>query len=288
MLWLCAQNGVFCVGRCTVQWETLCIDVRGLILSKLSLRDLARAGGTCRDFEEAYFGRVAEERARLIALGKEAYGEGMFCGIVTTVQRAMCGLDPCPGVELDLRKGTGGCINAAGETLVRRRSTEGALEGPGSEVWRCHTAPHILVADVGIYLPPVYVAKRGYFNGARVSELRLELSSARRRGLHWQVSLGKQAPAPAIGLLLAICTENQEVLTPCFQRPGSMKLAIWGLISGPASTRKRQAEEVTGPLGLLAQLLAIHPPSHALVTPLGEPVQARTRCVLDSVKASWG
>jgi hypothetical protein len=280
-------GSVLHAGRGTFHWQPLCADVRGLILSKLSLRDLARAGRTCREFEEAYLGRVAEERARLIALGKEAYGEGMFCSIVRAFQRGMCGLDPCPGVVLDLQNGDGVHINGAGEFEARRESDETVAEGPISQVRRFDNATHVLGAQVEINLPPVYDAEYDVFDSVSVSQVLVELRRTARRGLQWTVSLGKEAPAPAIGLLLAICTENPETLTPCFQRPGTMNLGVDGISRGSASSRKREAEEVTGPLGLLAELLTIHPPSHVLVTPLGEPVQARPRGVLKSVKVSW-
>ncbi len=266
-------------------WAPLCADVRGLILSKLDLRDLARAGGTCREFEEAYLAGVAEERARLIALGKETYGECRFCGIVTAFQRGMCGLDPLPGVRLPTRWGTGGRINAVGETLVGPRSREEAAEGPRCQVWRYDSVSHVLGAVVWLEVPRIRTADGYRLTTASVSDIRLQLSSTPRRGVYWRVSLGKEAPAPAIGLLLAICTGNPEALTPCFQRPGSMKLCVRDL-SCPASSKKRKAEEVIGPLGLLAELLTVHPPSHILLTPLGEKVQARPRGVLKKVEVS--
>jgi hypothetical protein len=283
---------VLCAGRSTLKWDTFCADVWQVIFSKLSLRDAARAGGTCREFEEAYLGRVAEERARLIALGKETYGEGRFRVIVTAFQRGMCGLDPWPGVVLRCREGlgasgNGGHINAAGETLVGRWSKEGAAREPRCEVWRYRLVSHVLGANVWLEVPGIRTAQGYYHRTDTVSYISLELYSTPRRGLHWRVWLKKEGAAPAIGLLLAICTENPEVLSPCFQRPGSMKLMVSGLSPGPASSKKREGQEVTGPLGLLAELLTIHPPSHILVTRLGEKVQARPRGVLKRVEVSW-
>jgi hypothetical protein len=291
------QNGVlFCVGRGTLKleplctdvrgsshWAPLCADVRGLILSKLSLRDLARSGGTCRDFEEAYLARVAEERAKLVALGKEAYGEGMFCGIVRAVQRKMRGLKPFPcKLSKLLMAGVRGRINAAGEALDGRTFTEEAAEGPRSTLW---SSGYFWRAKVEILVPRVSRAEHDDFKSVRVSEFKLRLSGCPKTGLYWRVWLGRKAPAPAVGLLLAICTENPETLMPCFQRPGRMKLHVKGTPWGRASLGK-QAEEVIGPLGLLAELLRVRPPSHVLLTPPGGKVQALPRGVLKSVQVS--
>ncbi len=81
-----------------VGWETLCCDVRPLILGKLNLRDLARAAGTCREFHGACHNRAAEDRAALIAAREEADGKLFFHKFVTAFRRAMVGFSPSPGV----------------------------------------------------------------------------------------------------------------------------------------------------------------------------------------------
>jgi hypothetical protein len=94
------------------QWEPLCVDARQLVLSKLSLRELARTARTCKEFRQASLTRAAEERAKLIALGKETYGQGVFSCMVRALQASLLGLDACPGLAI-----TGGplaFINADG------------------------------------------------------------------------------------------------------------------------------------------------------------------------------
>jgi hypothetical protein len=87
----------FCAGRSEDppgSWETLCPDVRELIISKLSLREHACAAPVCREFQEQLLPRVAETRASCISLAEETFGKGLICAFVTAVQRMMCGLGP--------------------------------------------------------------------------------------------------------------------------------------------------------------------------------------------------
>ncbi len=271
-------TGVGCAGRDRFDWGPLGPDLRWLVLGKLSVRELARASCTCREFQQAYLHRVAETRAKIIGLGKQMYGEGRFSGLVRVFQRGMRGLDPCPGIPI----GEGfGRISAAGEPELLMRDAEHVL-GPSMDISiriiHIGGRPrNVINARARVNLPPNNVANI-------VSRMSFEVRKTRWGSLDWSVGIGKEAAAAAVGLLLAICTENPEMLTPCFNRPGTMRISICGLSSGPLSLMKREAQEVIGPFGLLAELLTIHPPSHTAVhPPLGEKMQAGSKGVFKSL-----
>jgi hypothetical protein len=74
-----------------VEWERLCLDVRPLVLGNLSLRQLARAAATCREFWEAYHSRLTEERGRLKLFAEETLGKKKLAGFVTALQGLLSG-----------------------------------------------------------------------------------------------------------------------------------------------------------------------------------------------------
>jgi hypothetical protein len=87
----------FYAGKCEAlyaQWDTLCGDLKKIVLSKLSLHELACAAATSQDFRQAHLDRAAEERPNIIAAAEEGYGKRMFSTFVTTLQRPICGLRP--------------------------------------------------------------------------------------------------------------------------------------------------------------------------------------------------
>jgi hypothetical protein len=69
-------------------WEALCPDIQELVLSNLSLRELACAARACRGFREAYLSKAADERANLIALANLCYGERFISNIVRAFRRS--------------------------------------------------------------------------------------------------------------------------------------------------------------------------------------------------------
>jgi hypothetical protein len=239
------------------------------------MRDIARASRTCHEFQQAYLDRVAEMRAEVIALGKDLYGKDRFSGIVRAVQRGMRGLDPCPGISLGDGRWR---INGTGDPEVLAREAQLAL-GPSMDMFRCELPCHVIRAHARVNLPSKDVPNH-CSSFVRISSIFLDLRKSRAGGLYWSVEIGKEGAAAAMGLLLATCTDNPQTLTPCFERPGTMKVRIRGLSRGSASLRKREAEEVIGPFGLLPELLTVHPP-------LGEVVQAGSRGVLKWVTVSW-
>ncbi len=181
--------------------------MRQLILSKLSLRDLARAARACREFQQAYVSRVVEERARLIALGMETYGEGMFCAVVRVFQRAMAGLDPCPGVESGPWSGEDATINASGDIVLAR--SPGCEVGPATWLWEPKPANQLLSTWVRKYLPSLQ----------DLSCISLKLVTTASGGMHLKVRICMEAPAATIGLLLAFFAEHPEATSRGIKNP---------------------------------------------------------------------
>jgi hypothetical protein len=60
-----------------------------VILSKLSLHELAHVAGTCREFRIECLVRVTDERNRLLSAADERFGEGMVSGFVSAFQNAL-------------------------------------------------------------------------------------------------------------------------------------------------------------------------------------------------------
>jgi hypothetical protein len=124
------------------EWESLCPDVRPLILSKLSLRDLASAAPTCREFQRENRSRLAEEWARLIAVGEQTYGKTVFSAFVQAVRQLMASKDALPGLSPT------GCnilyVNAAGDTALltcaevyHREYAQGDVRRGSIELYHC-------------------------------------------------------------------------------------------------------------------------------------------------------
>jgi hypothetical protein len=273
-------SAVLHAGRRSVGWEALFPELRPLILGRLSVPELARAARTCREFQSAYIGGVAEERARLIALGRQTYGEAMFNAIVRASQRALCGLDAFAG-ELSRTGPYGVTMNAAGE-LESERHARGSVEKPRCLVWKTDDDPKdLLFAHVEGSQRRIYRPTSNDFRTATVSRMYISVGKTLASGLvRLDVRIGKEAPAAAMGLLLAICTENPETLSPCFQRPVTAHLAILDSYRPPSA---REVEEVIGPLGPLPELFTIYPLPQPTLTPSGRKAHAWPRGVLKSL-----
>jgi hypothetical protein len=205
--------------------EALCFDVRQLVLNKLSLRDLARAARTCQEFQQAYVSRVVEERARLIALGKETYGDGMFCAVVRVFQRAMAGLDPCPGVESGPWSGEDATISASGD-IVPPRSPASEL-GPATWIWKPKPAHQLLSTWVRKYLPSLQ----------DLSCISLKMMSTASGGMHLKVRIGMEAPAATMGFswryLQSTPRQRHPVSETLLRAPGRCHLVAKTLLSIP-------------------------------------------------------
>ncbi len=225
----------------------MCVDLRQLILSKLPRADLARPAGTCREFREAFRSRVAEERAALIALAKEAYGEARVNVTVTAIQRAMRGLEPFPSIT---RKEAPGeycvVISAAGEPRRATWEVQDKFWRTDGRLARFCTAFTLMVAVAD-------QEGQGSRLGSPRWQHRVQIGVSRdvSNGVDVDVELWEDECA-SIGVLLAIFTEDPEALLPCM--PICVTLHL-GLDNSPEDAAGRKAaQELVEPLRMLAHV----------------------------------
>ncbi len=230
-------------GNCegpSLQWGTLCPDVRRLILGKLPLRDLAHATPTCREFQEEFSSRIAVERARLVSAGEELYGKEKLCGFVRAFRRLMRGLDAYPGLLLGAENTL--VINAAGEAeLVSKEEEDQEGERthavyPRLSLWRASALRvlecELLTARFGIVRAPriyidVFVNDGGAFR--------------------WRIcEYGKKGHEATVGLVLALRKEDPDDPPASWGSPLECVTLNLGRLSGDAG--KRVGEDLVGPL----------------------------------------
>ncbi len=264
-------------GRGTAHWDSLCLDVRQIILSKLPLPDLTKSARTNQEFWQEFLTRGAECRARFIAIGEEAYGEPFFAGIVTAVQRALCGLDPCPGVVF---RGTRiATIDAAGDPQFV--SDTNVLNAAGESVRVSHNV-FINEAGEAEVVNGVEARRRWLAQGREchvhwfscrlcagaqcrvpggAAWISFEVLTHNRNDLQLKVVIGKDATAshlhPCMGLLVAICTRIPEAMRAGLQRPITVSIILPGRARGVEG--QREVEELLGPLKSVAEYFLIRP-----------------------------
>jgi hypothetical protein len=179
----------------------LCLDVRGVILSKLCHWELAVAARTCREFHDACVRSRAEERERAIAVGEETYGKATFSGFVTAFYDGMVNLDILPTEEYLL-------IDSAGKPELMCRGRVRKMSANRERlacIRKCEPAhPYLVVAKARAERP------------ARGTVLiRLPMYTAKPR---LEVKVGRKASQAAAALLTAVlarkgergCTTNPE------------------------------------------------------------------------------
>ncbi len=187
----------------------------GVILGKLSVRELALAARACREFQRELIARVTKERAARVLAAEATLGKDLFDGLVTAVQRIMCGLTPYPGGPHLKDFVDGLVISDAGEARVVTR--------PRSEWWRA----------MGTYTP--YENYRVYayrFNSAFPLDALVRSEHGRTTDrvclsfevmpygtVHVAVTFHSVAAVTATGLMLAICTGNPEATPAQWQNP---------------------------------------------------------------------
>jgi hypothetical protein len=269
---------LFCTGRHEARaggWGNLCGDLRELILSKLSRADLACPAGTCREFQEAFRSRAAEERAALIALAKDTYGEGQVNGIVRAVQRAMSGWEPCPEVANRARDDVV-VFSAAGVLENVTRDVATALWSEEPRMARMDSGEDFLMkADLDWMVQGCY-ADRSHMVWIVVKH-HLDV-------IHLIVRLSAPTPA-SIGILLALCTQNAEAMLACMQKPVTMGLDVGGFVRGFASivAGQKAAQDLSAPLRMLAQRCTYTPRHRKLKPRKPQPPQS----VLQWLKCRW-
>jgi hypothetical protein len=246
----------FRAGKCQAPqagWEDLCDDLKLIVLRKLSLRDLARAAPISRKLwpliEEAWLSRAAEERARLIALGKERYKD-LFGSFVIGLQRVMCGLPRCPDLRIEP-------ISFVGGVCLR----------PHASLWsgQCEMSNYdILSAGVlfygGLHRKPLADGEQ------RRTHIWFTLKDSGEGNVHLNISVHlsisdpgpdviKEAAGEALGILLAFRTEIPEALMDGSRKSLTTVLRVRGWPDGPQGMREEQ--DLVAPLRCLAESITI-------------------------------
>jgi hypothetical protein len=196
--------------RCTGQfaaphagWEALCPSIQELVLSKLSLRELAGAARACRGFREAFLRQAADERGNLITLAKLCYGERFTSNIVRAVRRSLHVLDPYPGLVCDASdvvnidvNGEASRVNASREKLVGMSKGRKGQYAKDSEIY------FLCGRDVCFF--PSLSREAG------ATWMWLKVNRDRGHDVELKVTIMGDMAAATKGLLLAICTEDSE------------------------------------------------------------------------------
>jgi hypothetical protein len=233
------------------QWDDLCADVRPVILGKLSPREIASVAPTCREFRKAFLASMQAERARLISVGEQLYGDKMFTGFVDAFRRllrrdfeAYPGFVPF-GQNILLLNADGGADVVTWEewvtiratcflSWIKRTSRPGGLTGglwtdlPGSG--------DSVEIDVNVYPTP---------------EEAVQLSFQVITG-------GARAREAAMGFVLAICEGNPEDVPVARHGLFNRVTLDLGVLEG--DTGKRLAEDLVGPLRFLAEYVSYNKP----------------------------
>jgi hypothetical protein len=215
-------------------WEALCADVRPIILSDLSLRELAYAAPTCHEFQRENRSRLVEEWARLISVGQKTYGKATFSSFVKAMRQLTVSRDGFPG----LSRGNHLIINAAGETELmsseemRQREQADKDEPFGWIEQFAHPRPvtyaHLVGArgNLDIFSDMFFVL---YYKGEGVVDLEVDVLS--------------QEHEAVMGSLLAICAGNPVTWPTCLGNPVAGPACVGIPMAGPACV----GNPVTGP-----------------------------------------
>jgi hypothetical protein len=244
------------------QWDDLCADVRPLILGSLSLRGLASAAPTCREFRQAFLARMQEERARLISVGEELYGKKVFTGFVKAFRRLL---------RRDFDAYPGFCcgdnillINADGEAAVVTGEEWKTRLATGFPPWISRIDFNGgLMASLGTGL---------FASPQTCSAVNVDVQTTREGAIQWDVvalTFGVCNREAAVGFLLASCDGNSEDPPAPWHSPFSVvTLDMWELEDDAG---KRVAEDIVGPLRFLAESVSYGKPvCHALQSSKGE------------------
>jgi hypothetical protein len=228
-------------GSSVASWDMLIEDVKPLILGALSVLDLARAGACCREFQQAYRNRLAEERQELILLPGYIWGKPMVKTISRVLQHVLCG----PGVYSDLDGFCAGLgfVHAEGDVRMTRH----------------RSSPHLAMAAVLVDLEDASYMKGGFFTMRFM--VRMDVPKPDRFVIHakhfrespgndvqWEVSvIAALGSAPTVlGLLLAACTGGREAEAPVWRFPMTLRLWLSDMSAGAEGLR--EAGCVTAPL----------------------------------------
>jgi hypothetical protein len=244
------------------RWDRLCGDLREAVLGKLSLQDLARAAATCREFQQAWEPRAADERANLIAVAEEEYGKRLLSTFVTVLQRPICGLRARAVV---INKDSRPRVSPIIETLVTndsepRYGTRGDLynesfHGGHYGVIR-ESFSECQLLEAFIHYPVVENGKRA---AAFVTWDVSRFGCSGCTNVRLDVAIGEEGRLAALGLLLAVCLDMPKEIAASARSPLTINLDLIGLRNYAA--RMREAQDMVAALRPLADSVTItcHP-----------------------------
>jgi hypothetical protein len=218
--------------------------------------------------EEAWVSRAVEERARLIAEGKERYRD-LFGSFVTGLQRVMCGLPRCPG------QGT--------EPLPLE---EGFV--PLDTIWsgRCSMSHSAnlwdgVLFDGSLHFKPLaggeHTQTNVWFKVKDLGEGNAHLNISVHQST--RCSLSNEDLAAALGILLAFRTEVPEALVQGGRNPLPTTMRLWGWLEGLQGTR--EVQDLVAPLRCLARSIIIDHNIKMGPPTVGREVQSRPLGILD-------
>jgi hypothetical protein len=224
---------VLCPGKSEtppLQWGDLCADVKTLILGSLSLRDLARATPTCREFQDEFSCRIAEERSRLVAVAEELYGKEQLAGFVIAFRRLLRDLDAYPGLLFWGENML--LINSAGEPELVSEGEEFERRLANHHILRICKSWESFGLLGKLWVEEVFVC--------------IDVRRSDDGSFYWQVRVdGKEEGEAAMGVLLALCGESPGFeLAPCGAPPKRAVLDLLVLGEGAKSV----AEDLLRPL----------------------------------------
>jgi hypothetical protein len=238
-------------------WEFLCPDVRGLVLRKLSLHDLACAAATSREFKEVYKTRLTEEQAALISVGEVTFGKDMFWAFVGAFQQAMWGLEPHTGVMLGVVMRSM-IIDATGGVVAKDGVHIGRFTG--AAIGGCICACSNTVFEAVLSAPPETCGTMSdsHVTRAKLSPIIMNVSQIPDGGVRLEALFSKEATVGAVALLLAICTATTGVPASWKGPLNAVHLTIRGLAGGDAG--KGEVQRLVGPLRSLAMSFMLNRP----------------------------
>jgi hypothetical protein len=221
-----------------VGWEKLCPDVRPLVLRNLSVREMACAAPTCREFWEAYQNRSMEEPGRLRLVAEETFGKKRLAGFVTACHGLMSTMSHeglLPRAENML------VINDSGHSNIL--TMKEAREAPVGDGRIIH------IQNWGRAFPLSAVLWGKLPGSGKVARILIQLHNW-GSGLKITASISEEADPAAVGLMLSICSGNPADLATPWQSPLQGTVLLF---EGSRSVvERREVEDLVRPLTALA------------------------------------
>jgi hypothetical protein len=177
------------------------------VLQNLSLRDLACAAATCREFQQEFSGRLDKERVKLMSVGGAGFGKSMFHGFLMAFQQIMLGGDPYPPLRRD------------GEICVTI-DADGRVEIPYhgdfvDMVWS--DGPRVHIQKLRGSNASITRLWREGSRGGSLYIIEIDSRTNDQGVVELFVDVDREAAPLAAGLMLAICRGNSMALPASWQ-----------------------------------------------------------------------